>query len=324
MFLRCISSVCFIAIIISFPHAVYAARATDDPLPRFVRKQFKTISGKRMAYVEVGEGDPIVFLHGNPTSSYLWRNIMPHLEGRGRLIAPDLIGMGDSDKLDFSGPNSYTVREHSNYLYQLLEALGVKQNVTLVVHDWGSAMGFLWAFYNRRNPGAVKGIAFFEAFVTTFRSGAFPPGFEEFFDQFRSPAGEQLVLQQNIFVEQALPGGVLRNLTAKELNEYRRPFLNPGEDRRPTLTFPRQIPIDGTPADVTAFIEAYSKWLQTSNIPKLFIKGEPGVLITNGSTALQVARSFPQLTEVSVPGIHYLQEDSPNEIGMAIADWLPA
>ncbi|PXF45553.1 Haloalkane dehalogenase [Gracilariopsis chorda] len=322
MSVRCLFAVCFIAYLVSYPHSTHAARATDDPLPRFVTKKFTTIAGKRMAYVEVGVGDPIVFLHGNPTSSYLWRNIMPHLERRGRLIAPDLIGMGDSEKLDFSGPNRYTVLEHSNYLYQLLEALGVKQNVTLVVHDWGSALGFLWAFNNRRNPDVVKAIVFFEAFVTTYRSDTFPSGITDFFNQIRSPAGEELIINQNVFVEQVLPDAVIRELTAKELDEYRRPFLNAGEDRRPTLTFPRQFPIDGVPADVSAFVETYSRWLQTSSIPKLFIRGEPGLLITNGSEALQVARSFPELTEISVPGIHYLQEDSPDEIGMAIANWL--
>ncbi|PXF40021.1 Haloalkane dehalogenase [Gracilariopsis chorda] len=324
MSLRFLFAVCFIACLVPFPHSAHAARATDESPARFITKQFKTIAGKRMAYVEVGEGDPIVFLHGNPTSSYLWRNIMPHLEGRGRLIAPDLIGMGDSEKLDFSGPNRYTVLEHSNYLYQLLEALGVKQKVTLVIHDWGSALGFLWAFHNRGNPDALKAIVFFEAFVTTYRSDTFPPEFINFFNLIRSPAGEDLILNQNIFIQQLFPDGILRNLTAKELDEYRRPFLKAGEDRRPTLTFPRQIPINGVPADVTAFIETYSQWLQTSSVPKLLIRGEPGLLITNGSESLRVARAFPELIEVSVPGIHFLQEDSPDEIGMAIANWLSA
>ncbi|PXF40353.1 Haloalkane dehalogenase [Gracilariopsis chorda] len=294
MSVRCLFTVCFIAYLVSYPHSTHAARATDETLPHFVTKKFTTIAGKRMAYVEVGGGDPIVFLHGNPTSSYLWRNIMLHLERRGRLIAPDLIGMGDSEKLDFSGPNRYTVLEHSNYLYQLLEALGVKQTL-----PWLSTTGVQ-------------------------RSDTFPSGITDFFNQIRSPAGEELIINQNVFVEKVLPDAVIRELTAKELDEYRRPFLNAGEDRRPTLTFPRQLPIDGVPADVSAFVETYSQWLQTSSIPKLFIRGEPGLLITNGSEAFQVARSFPELTEISVPGIHYLQEDSPDEIGMAIANWLSA
>eukprot|EP00737_Agarophyton_chilense_P004015 gb/GEZJ01004866.1/.p1 GENE.gb/GEZJ01004866.1/~~gb/GEZJ01004866.1/.p1 ORF type:complete len:326 (-),score=35.72 gb/GEZJ01004866.1/:431-1408(-) len=316
--------VCLTAFLIVFVCLKHSASATNDPPTRFVTKKFKTIAGKRMAYVEVGNGDPIVFLHGNPTSSYLWRNIMPHLEGKGRLIAPDLIGMGDSDKLDFSGPDRYTVVEHSNYLYQLLEALDVKQNITFVIHDWGSTLGFWWAYYNRGNPDAVKAIAFFESLVTPYRTDTFSPQLLDLFTQLRSPAGDELVLNQNLFIEELLPSAIIRRLSASELDEYRRPFLNAGEDRRPTLTFPRQIPIDGVPVDVNNIIETYSRWLTTSNIPKLFIKGDPGLVITNGSEALGVVHSFPELTEVSVEGIHYLQEDSPDEIGMAIAEWLPA
>lgn len=291
------------------------------PPARFLQKKFKTVSNnKRMAYVEVGTGDPIVFLHGNPTSSYLWRNIMPFLEGRGRLIAPDLIGMGDSDKLDRSGPNRYTLSIHSNYLYQLLEQLGVKTNVTLVIHDWGSALGFLWAFYNRFNPDAVKGIVFMEAIAAPFPSFAeFPADARDLFKTFRSPAGEKLILENNFFVENLLPSLIIRNLTKEEFDEYRRPYLNPGEDRRPTLTWPRQIPIGGIPADVTVLVSAYGEWLRTSKVRKLFINVEPGAL---SEFMRPIVRKWAVFDEVTVRGIHFVQEDSPNEIGKAILDWL--
>lgn len=282
-------------------------------------KQYKTIHGKQMAYIEVGTGDPIVFLHGNPTSSYLWRNIMPYLEGRGRLIAPDLIGMGDSEKLDHSGPDSYTYVEHRKYLFALLEELDVTENVTLVIHDWGSGLGFHWA---HQNPDAVKGIAFMEAIVAPVPSwDAFPEGAREIFQGFRSPAGEEMVLENNIFVEGVLPSSIIRELSEAEMAEYRRPFLEPGEDRRPTLTWPRQIPIEGEPAEVAEIVTAYGAWLSQTETPKLFVNAEPGALISG--PVVDFVRTWPNLTEVSVAGIHFIQEDSPDEIGQAIADWLP-
>lgn len=232
-------------------------------------KSYKIIHGKRMAYVDVGSGDPIVFLHGNPTSSFLWRNVMPHLEGRGRLIAPDLIGMGDSEKLDNSGPGSYSYVEHRKYLFALLEELGVNKNVTLVIHDWGSGLGFHWA---HQNPNAVKGIAFMEAFVAPVSSwDDFPDDERKPIRAVRSPAGEEMVLQRNWLVETLLPGTILRELTQAELAEYRRPFLNAGEDRRPTLAWPRQIPVGGEPADVHELMSAYSEWMAQNDIPKLFV-----------------------------------------------------
>lgn len=283
------------------------------------KKSHKTIHGKRMAYVDVGSGDPIVFLHGNPTSSYLWRNIMPHLEGRGRLIAPDLIGMGDSEKLDNSGPGTYSYTEHRKYLFALLEELGVNQNVTLVIHDWGSALGFHWA---HQNPGAVKGIAFMEALVAPFQSwDDFPEGAREAFRAIRSPAGEELMLQSNMFVEEIVPGAIMRTLTEAEMAEYRRPFLNHGEDRRPTLDWPREIPIEGEPADVHEIMSAYSAWMGQNDIPKLFVNAEPGGVIKG--PVRDFVRSWPNLSEVTVEGLHYMQEDSPDEIGQAISDWLP-
>lgn len=283
------------------------------------KKKFQTVHGKQMAYIEEGEGDPIVFLHGNPTSSYLWRNIIPHLAGRGRLIAPDLIGMGDSDKLDNSGPDKYTFVEHRKYLFTLLDQLGVKENVTLVIHDWGSGLGFHWA---HQHPDAVKAIAFMEAIVAPIPSwDNFPQDFADIFGGFRSPAGEEMVLENNMFVEGILPGAIMRQLTDEEMNEYRKPFANAGEDRRPTLTWPRQIPIAGEPADVVEIVGQYNAWLAETPIPKLFINAEPGALIVG--PVRDMVRSWPNLSEVTVAGTHFIQEDSPEEIGKAISDWLP-
>lgn len=276
------------------------------------------ILGSRMAYVEAGAGDPIVFLHGNPTSSYLWRNVMPHLVGLGRCIAPDLIGMGDSAKLPNSGPDSYTFVEHRRYLDALLDALGVRERVTFVIHDWGSALGFDWAF---RHRDAVNGIAYMEAIVAPRRWSEWPEEARNLFQALRSLAGEQMILENNLFVEAILPGGLVRRLTDEEMDAYRRPFAEPGEGRRPTLTWPRQIPIEGEPADVTAIVSDYGAWLAHSPIPKLFINGDPGQALTGD--ARDVCRTWPAQSEVTVRGLHFLQEDAPDEIGRAIADWLP-
>ena len=281
------------------------------------KKKFATVHGKQMAYIEEGTGDPIVFLHGNPTSAYLWRNIMPYLAGKGRLIAPDLIGMGDSDKLDNSGPDRYTYVEQRKYLFALLEQLGVTENVTLVIHDWGSGLGFHWA---HMNPDAVKGIAFMEAVVAPVPSwDSFPENARELFQAIRSHAGEEIILVNNTFVEAVLSNSILRDLSDEEMAEYRRPFINPGEDRRPTLTWPRQIPIGGTPADVPEIVGAYSQWLTQTPIPKLFVNADPGVMIAG--PVRDYVRSWPNLTEVTVPGLHFMQEDSPDEIGAAVRDW---
>jgi haloalkane dehalogenase len=274
-----------------------------------------------MAYVEVGQGDPIVLLHGNPTSSYLWRNVLPHLQPRGRCIAPDLIGMGDSDKLPDSGRGSYRFVEHRRYLDTLLEALNVRERVTLVIHDWGSALGFDWA---NRHREAMKGIAYMEAIVVPQRWDHWDKfGMRPALQGLRSEAGEEMVLQDNFFIEQILPKAILRTLSAEEMAAYRRPFAEPGEGRRPTLTWPRQIPIEGEPADVTAIVAASAEWLKTSNVPKLFVKGEPGGILSGG-VELDFARRLPAQTEVTVAGIHYVQEDSPDEIGRAIAGWMGA
>jgi len=281
-------------------------------------KQTATVKGSSMAYVEMGSGDPIVFLHGNPTSSYLWRNIMPELAGRGRCIAPDLIGMGDSDKLSDVGPDRYRFVEHRDYLDAFLEAVGVRENTTFVIHDWGSALGFDWC---QRHRDAVKGIAYMEGIVLPVPDWAdWPEAAREIFQGFRSPAGEDMILRKNLFVEAVLPGSILRQLSEEEHAEYRRPFANAGEDRRPTLTWPRQIPIAGEPADVVAIVQEYGDWLAQSDISKLFINAEPGAILTGPMR--DFCRTWPNQTEVTVKGIHFIQEDSAAEIAAAIDDWM--
>ena len=278
--------------------------------------QYKQINGKRMAYIDEGQGDAIVFQHGNPTSSYLWRNVMPHVQGLGRCIALDLIGMGDSDKLEASGPDRYTFVEHRRFFDAALAELGVTRDVTLVIHDWGSALGFDWA---NRHRERVKGICYMEAIVQPLTWDTWPEAARSVFQGFRSPAGEELVLQRNVFVERVLPGSILRKLTDEEMAVYRRPFVEPGEARRPTLTWPRQIPIDGEPADVVAIVDAYAKWLARADVPKLFIDADPGAILIGPQR--EFCRSWPNQTEVTVPGNHFLQEDSPDEVGRAIAAW---
>ena len=289
----------------------------SPPEDRYTKKRVEVL-GKQMAYVEEGDGDPIVFLHGNPTSSYLWRNIIPHLADRGRCIAPDLIGMGDSDKLDSPGPDSYRFVEHRRYLDALLEALDVTRNVTFVIHDWGSALGFDWA---NRHRDAVKGIVYMEAIVAPLRWDQWPEAALSVFQAFRSPQGEEMVLEQNVFVEQVLPSSMVRKLSDEEMAVYRSPFQQAGEARRPTLTWPRQIPIEGEPADVVEIVTAYGEWLSAAPLPKLFINANPGAILRG--KARDFCRSWPNTTEVTVDGIHFVQEDSPDEIGRAIATWLP-
>src|SRR5262245_5530157 len=285
---------------------------------RYTKKR-ATVLGRQMAYVETGRGDPIVFLHGNPTSSYLWRNVIPHLEPLGRCIAPDLIGMGDSEKLAASGPDTYRFVHHREHLDALLAALGVERRVTFVIHDWGSALGFDWA---HRHAGAVKGIAYMEAIVQPVTWTDWPEAARQIFQALRSPAGEQMILEQNVFVERILPGSILRRLTEAEMDVYRRPFHEPGESRRPTLTWPRQIPIEGEPQDVCDIVASYGAWLATSPIPKLFVNADPGAILIGKQR--EFCRTWPNQTEVTVKGVHFVQEDSPDEIGLAVADWLRA
>jgi len=282
-------------------------------------KSFITINGKKLAYVDYGEGDPIVFLHGNPTSSYLWRNIMPHLEGVGRLIAPDLIGMGDSDKLDNSGPERYTFIEHSEYLYGLFEKLDLN-NVTLVIHDWGSALGFNWAALN---PEKVKSIVYMEAITGPIESwNDWPKQARNIFQSFRSDSGEELILEKNFFVEGVFASdvGVYRKLEKEELDTYIKPFKEKGESRRPTLTWPRQIPIEGEPEEVIEIANNYAKFMNETQIPKLFINAEPGGILIGKQR--EISRQWPNQKEVTVKGGHFIQEVSPDEIGKYVREFL--
>ena len=280
-------------------------------------KQYKTVQGKQMAYHEVGEGDPVVFLHGNPTSSYLWRNIIPHVADRARCIAPDLIGQGDSDKLDDVSEGTYRFVDHREYLDGLLDQLDLGDHITFVIHDWGSALGFDWA---NRHRDRVAGIAYMEGIVTPIEWANFDEGGRRVFQGFPSPAGEEMVIEKNIFVERVLPRAVLRGLSEEEMVVYREPFLDP-QHRRPTLTWPRQIPIEGEPEDVVAIVNDYAEWLKSSDLPKLFVNADPGSILTGPQR--DFCRTWPNQTEVTVSGSHFVQEDSPNEIGQAIADWLP-
>ena len=301
---------------------VQPAMAGDSPavsgMERYAKKRV-SVNGRQMAYVDEGEGDPIVFLHGNPTSSYLWRNVIPHLVDQGRCIAPDLIGMGDSEKLPESGPDAYRFVEHREYLDALLEQLGVTDNVTLVIHDWGSALGFEWA---NRHRQAVKGIAFMEAIVMPMEWEQWPEPSRPPFQMMRSDAGEQKVLQENFFVDRILPASIMRPLGDAEKNAYRRPFMTPGEARRPTLTWPRQIPLGGEPADVVEIVRSYASWLPNSDVPKLFINAEPGSVLVGSMR--DFVRTWQNQQEVTVRGLHFIQEDSPDEIGRAIASWRQA
>lgn len=283
-------------------------------------KKSVDVLGARMAYHERGEGAPVLFLHGNPTSSYLWRDVIPELEGRGRLIAPDLIGMGDSAKLPDPDPDTYRFTTHRKYLAAFIDAVvGRTQAIVLVVHDWGSALGFDWANHHRDR---VRGIAYMEGIV---RPVAFwdewSPSATAIFQGFRSDKGEAMILERNMFVERVLPGSVLRKLTEAEMTEYRRPFLKP-EDRWPMLTWPRQIPIAGEPADVVQIVTDYSQWMADSEIPKLFINAEPGAILIGA--VRDFCRSWKNQTEVTVSGSHFIQEDSGPQIGRAVADWMKA
>ena len=282
-----------------------------------INKKFIKVNDKKIAYVEMGQGDPIVFQHGNPTSSYLWRNIMPYLKEQGRCIAVDLIGMGDSDKLDQSGPKKYLYEEHRDYLFKAWEKLKINNNVTLVVHDWGSALGFDWAF---QHPNAIKGIVYMEAIVRPVKWNEWPDSATNIFQAFRSNAGEELILNKNIFIEGVLPNSIIRNLDEEEMEAYRKPFLKSGEDRRPSLSWPREIPIENEPKNVTKIVSRYSKWLENTEIKKLFINADPGSILVGKQR--EFCRTWKNQTEITVKGKHFIQEDSPDDIGKAIKDWI--
>ena len=289
---------------------------TEQPLS----KKFVDVLDARMAYHQRGEGRPVLFLHGNPTSSYLWRDVIPELEGLGRLIAPDLIGMGDSDKLASPGPDSYRFATHRKYLRAFIDAAtGPSESLVLVVHDWGSALGFDWA---NHHPHRIRGIAYMEGIVRPIASwDEWSKAATPIFQAFRSDKGEQMILERNMFVERVLPGSVLRKLSEAEMNEYRRPFLKPA-DRWPTLTWPRQIPILGEPADVVEIVSAYAQWMAQNDMPKLFVNAEPGAILIGA--VREFCRNWRNQTEVTVSGSHFIQEDSGPAIGQAIAAWMKA
>ncbi|HET6368114.1 MAG TPA: haloalkane dehalogenase [Pseudomonadales bacterium] len=286
------------------------AISATDPHPRRRARVLDT----EMAYVDVGSGPPVVFLHGNPTSSYLWRNIIPHVASTHRCLAPDLIGMGDSGK---APAGSYRFVDHARYLDGWLDAMGLARDVTFVVHDWGSALGFHWA---RRHPERVRALIYMEALVQPVTWADWPEAARKIFQAMRSSAGEELVLSKNVFVERILPASVLRGLTEAEMAVYRKPYLEGGESRRPTLTWPRQIPIEGEPADVVDAVTRYGRFLSQSPLPKLFINAEPGSILTGAQREL--CRAWPSQEEITVKGSHFIQEDSPHEIGRAIAAFL--
>lgn len=279
----------------------------------YVRKRVSVLDSE-MAYVDSGAGDPIVFLHGNPTSSYLWRNIIPELDGLGRCLAPDLLGMGGSGK---APDGSYRFVDHARYLDAWFDAVGVGSNVTLVVHDWGSALGFHWA---HRHADRVKGLIYMEAIVRPMTWDEWPDQARPIFQAMRSPAGDEMILEKNVFVERILPASVLRRLSAEEMESYRAPFKEPGEGRRPTLTWPREIPVDGQPADVDRIVGDYAQWLAACDIPKLFINAKPGSILTGAPR--EFCRTWPHQEEITVPGIHFIQEDAPAEIGKAAAAFI--
>jgi haloalkane dehalogenase len=281
-----------------------------DPYPR---RRAKVLDSE-MAYVDTGAGAPVVFLHGNPTSSYLWRNVIPHVANTHRCLAPDLIGMGDSGR---APSGAYRFADHARYLDTWLEGLGLARDVTLVVHDWGSALGFDWA---RRHPERVSALVYMEALVRPVTWAEWPGAARKIFQAMRSPAGEEMVLGKNVFVERILPASVIRGLTDAEMAVYRRPYLEPGESRRPTLSWPREIPIAGEPPDVVAIVGDYARWLASSPIPKLFVNADPGSILTGAQR--EFCRTWPSQEEVTVRGSHFVQEDSPAEIGRAIAGFL--
>jgi haloalkane dehalogenase len=279
----------------------------------YQRQRIKVLDSE-MAYVDAGQGDPIVFLHGNPTSSYLWRNVIPHLEKIGRCLAPDLIGMGQSGK---APGGSYRFLDHSRYLDAWFDLLDLREKITLVIHDWGSALGFYWT---HRYPERVKAIAYMEAIVQPIAWDMWPEASKPIFQALRSPAGEEMVIEKNVFVERILPASVLRGLTGEEMTVYRRPYLEKGESRRPTLTWPREIPIDGQPLDVHEIVTGYAEWFTRSEIPKLFINADPGAILIGKQR--EFCRSWANQQEITVKGSHFVQEDSPVAIGEGIAAFL--
>jgi haloalkane dehalogenase len=290
------------------------AISAADPHPR------KRVAAEdsEMSYVDTGGDGPIaVFLHGNPTSSYLWRNVIKEVAPIARCLAPDLIGMGDSGE----SSSGYRFVDHRRYLDAWFDAVVGDRQVVLVIHDWGSGLGFHCA---RGHPEQVMGIAYMEAIVRPIESwDDWAEGSRKIFKAMRSPAGEEIILTKNVFVERILPASIIRKLSDEEMDRYRARFTEPGESRRPTLTWPRQLPIGGEPRDVHEIVEAYSKWLQASDsVPKLLINADPGIVLIGPQR--EFARQLPNQEEITVKGLHFIQEDSPSEIGEAVARFVQA
>ena len=281
-----------------------------DPHPR----RRAPVLDTQMSYVDTGAGRPVVFLHGNPTSSYLWRNVVTHVRDAARCLAPDLVGMGRSGR---APSGSYRFVDHSRYLDAWFDEVGLEDKVILVGHDWGSALAFHWA---NRHRDRIAGVVYMEAIVQSLTWDQWPSAASRVFQGFRSASGESMILENNLFVERVLPGSIIRDLTEQEMDVYRRPFLETGESRRPTLTWPREIPLDGQPADVVSIVDEYSAWLSESDVPKMFVNAEPGAILTGSQR--DFCRTWPNQTEVTVKGVHFVQEDSPDEIGDAIIRWI--
>ena len=283
----------------------------NDPHPR----ERVVVEGVEMAYVDVGEGRPVVFLHGNPTSSYLWRNVIPHVQPLARCLAPDLVGMGRSGD---APDGRYRFEDHARYLDAWFDALELR-DLVLVGHDWGGGLGLDWA---ARHPERVAGIAYMETIVRPMSWEEWPEQARGIFQAMRSPAGEKLVLENNVFVERILPASVIRPLGAEEMEVYRARFREPGESRRPTLTWPRELPLGGEPADMVERVERYGRWMAGSDVPKLFIDAEPGSILVGPQR--DFCRSWPNQRETRVAGIHFIQEDSPHDVGRAVAEFVAA
>lgn len=269
-----------------------------------------------MAYTETGSGPvPVVFLHGNPTSSYLWRNVIPHVAGAARCLAPDLIGMGASGRPDIA----YRFTDHVRYLDAWFDALGLG-DVVIVGHDWGGALGMDWA---ARHPGRAKGIAVIETFLRPLRWTDYPPQGEQVFRSYRSQEGERLILEENRFIEFNLPRGVVTGLALADHDVYRATYPDPAS-RKPILAWPREIPIDGEPADVTARVEAYGRWMSSSpEVPKLIMTVDSGPGSAPAETVTWAAETFASVEVESVgKGGHHAPEDQPDAIGTAVARWL--
>ena len=280
-------------------------------------KKYTDIHNKKMAYVDEGSGEAFLFLHGNPTSSFLWRNIAPHVEDLGRIVIPDLIGMGDSEKLEGVDNPGYKYHGQYGYLTSLIDELNLGDNIHLIIHDWGSAMGFQFA---RENPNRIKSITYMEAIVMPLTWDQWPDPATKIFGLFRSEAGEELVLEKNFFVERILLADSSTGYTEEEKSEYIRPFMNPGEDRRPTLTWPRQIPLDGEPSKVVEEVRLNAEFHKESDIPKLFVNADPGSILVGDQR--EFARSWRNQTEITVSGNHFIQEDSSEEIGSALRNFV--